>query len=55
MFDVPEAQSLTLMIQGVLDELVPGQEVAEAPGAVEEEDSSSIPGRSTWRTEGPPV
>lgn len=52
---MPEAQSLTLIIQGVLGELVPEQEVAEAPDAVEEEDSSSTPGRRTWSTKGPPV
>lgn len=46
LLDVPEAQTPTLMIQGVLGELVPGEELAEASGTIEEEeDSSSTPGK----------
>lgn len=36
--DMPEAQSPTLMIQGVLGELALEGEVAKIPGVVEEEE-----------------
>lgn len=36
--DMPEAQSPTLMIQGVLGELAPEGEVAKIPAVVEEEE-----------------
>lgn len=41
----PDVQSPTLMIQGILGELDPARDVADAPGSVdeEEEDSSSTP------------
>lgn len=44
--DVPKAQSPTLMIQGMLDELALEGEASEMPGVAEEEEgSSSTPGK----------
>lgn len=39
--DVSGTQSPTLMIQGVLGELAPGEEVIEAPRTTEEEEDST--------------
>lgn len=51
---MPEAQSPTLTIQGILGEFAPREEVAEALGAVEEEeDSSSTPGKEGVGMAGP--
>lgn len=42
--DVPEEQSPTLLIEGVLGELAPEVEITEAQDDVEKEGSSSTPG-----------
>lgn len=39
---MPEAQSPTLMIQGVLGGLAPGEEIVEVLGAVEERRAQAL-------------
>lgn len=49
LLDIPEVQSSTLMIKGVLSELVSEVEIIESQGDVEEEDK--LPSKA-WKSQG---